>query len=101
MNNQRGVIKTNYRYLAACRGFICYTKPADSLMLPGYVDVITARKIWVPGYFSRVEETVVKLRQQKSIPLHLGQWVPCYLVGSRLGFTNNSNNEEIIASAKP
>lgn len=44
-----GVIKTNYRYLAACRGFICYTKSADSLMLPGYVDIITVREIWVPG----------------------------------------------------
>jgi hypothetical protein len=49
MNNQGGVIKTNYRYLAACRGFIFYTKSADSLMLPGYVDIITVRKIWVPG----------------------------------------------------
>jgi hypothetical protein len=44
-----GVIKTNYRYLAACRGFIFYTNSADWLMLPGYVDVITVRKIWVPG----------------------------------------------------
>jgi len=43
------VIKTNYRYLAACRGFIFYTNAADSLMLPGYVDIITVRKIWVPG----------------------------------------------------
>jgi len=46
---ERGVIKTNYRYLAACRGFVFYTKSADSLMLPGYVDIITVRKIWVPG----------------------------------------------------
>ena len=44
-----GVIKTNYRYLAACRGFIFYTRSADSLMLPGYVDIITARKIWTPS----------------------------------------------------
>ncbi len=44
-----GVIKTNYRYLAACRGFIFYTRSADSLMLPGYVDIITARKIWMPS----------------------------------------------------
>ena len=44
-----GVIKTNYRYLAGCRGFIFYTKSADSLMLPGYVDIITARKIWTPS----------------------------------------------------
>ena len=44
-----GVIKTNYRYLAACRGFIFYTRSADSLMLPSYVDVITARKIWTPS----------------------------------------------------
>lgn len=44
-----GVIKTNYRYLAACRGFIFYTKSADSLMLPGYVDAIAAWKIWTPS----------------------------------------------------
>ncbi|MFO7996578.1 MAG: hypothetical protein R6U93_05495 [Dehalococcoidia bacterium] len=44
-----GIIKTNYRYLAACRGFIFYTKSADALMLPGYVDIITARKIWTPS----------------------------------------------------
>jgi len=45
---QGGVIKTHYRYLAACRGFVFYTKSADPLSLPGYVDVITARKIWTP-----------------------------------------------------
>ena len=44
-----GVIKTNYRYLAACRGFIFYTRSANALMLPGYVDIITARKIWTPS----------------------------------------------------
>ena len=44
-----GVIKTNYRYLAAYRGFIFHTKSADSLMLPGYVDAIAARKIWMPS----------------------------------------------------
>lgn len=43
------VIKTNYRYLAPCRGFIFCTKSADSLMLPGYVDAIAARKIWTPS----------------------------------------------------
>ena len=48
-NSQGGVIKTNYRYAAACRGFIFYTKSGDSLMLPGHVDVITARKIWTPS----------------------------------------------------
>jgi hypothetical protein len=46
---QGGVIKTNYRYLAACRGFIFSTKSSDPLMLPGYVDIITARKIWTPS----------------------------------------------------
>lgn len=44
-----GVIKTNYRYLAACQGFIFSTRSADSLMLPGYVDIITTRKIWTPS----------------------------------------------------
>ena len=46
---QGGLIKTSYRYLASCRGFIFYTKSADSLMLPGYVDIITAQKIWTPS----------------------------------------------------
>lgn len=46
---QGGVIRTNYRYLAACRGFIFHTRSAQPLMLPGYVDVITARKIWTPS----------------------------------------------------
>ena len=44
-----GVIKTNYRYLAACRGFIFYTRSANALTLPSYVDIMTARKIWTPG----------------------------------------------------
>ncbi|MFO7772347.1 MAG: hypothetical protein R6V59_00075 [Dehalococcoidia bacterium] len=46
---QGGIIKPNYRYLTACRGFIFYTKSANALMLSGYVDVITARKIWTPS----------------------------------------------------
>jgi hypothetical protein len=46
---QGGIIKTDYRYLAACRGFTLYTKSVDALMLPGYVDVITARRIWTPS----------------------------------------------------
>jgi len=44
-----GIIKTSYRYLAACRGFIFSTKSSDPLMLPGYVDIISARKIWTPS----------------------------------------------------
>ena len=46
---QGGIIKTSYRYLTACRGFIFYTKSANALMLPGSVDIITARKIWTPS----------------------------------------------------
>lgn len=47
--SQAGIIRTSYRYLTACRGFIFYTKSADPLMLPGSADLITARKIWTPG----------------------------------------------------
>jgi len=47
--SQVGIIRTSYRYLTACRGFIFYTKSADPLMLPGSADLITARKIWTPG----------------------------------------------------
>ena len=44
-----GVIKANYHYLTAHRGFIFSTKSSGPLMLPGDVDVIAARKVWTPS----------------------------------------------------
>ena len=44
-----GVIKVNYHYLAAHRGFIFSTKSSDPLMLPGDVDIIAAKKVWTPS----------------------------------------------------
>ncbi len=46
---QSGFIRTRYRYLTACRGFIFSTESAAPLMLPGHADLITARKIWTPS----------------------------------------------------
>ncbi len=44
-----GLIKANYHYLTAHRGFIFSTKSGDGLMLPGNVDIISAKKVWIPG----------------------------------------------------
>ena len=44
-----GVIKANYHYLVAHRGFIFSSKCSDPLMLPGDVDIITAKKVWTPS----------------------------------------------------
>lgn len=46
---QGGIIRASYRYLTACRGFIFFTKSSEPLSLPGYVEVMTAQKIWTPG----------------------------------------------------
>ena len=44
-----GVIKTNYQYLTAYKGFIFFTKSRSPLALPGDAELIAANKIWVPG----------------------------------------------------
>jgi len=44
-----GLIKQNYQYLTAYRGLIFFTTSKTELMLPGSVEIITAKKIWVPS----------------------------------------------------
>lgn len=44
-----GLFKPNFRYLTAYKGLIFYTKSATELMLPGDVEIISAREIWIPG----------------------------------------------------
>jgi hypothetical protein len=45
---QGGIFTTWYHYLTAYRGLIFYAKTQTPLVLSGKVEVIAARKIWVP-----------------------------------------------------
>jgi uracil DNA glycosylase len=44
-----GVFSKSYQYLSGYKGLILYTKHPLPLMLPGSAEVITAKKIWIPG----------------------------------------------------
>jgi hypothetical protein len=44
-----GLFKSNFQYLTAYKGLIFYTKSSTELMLPGDVEIISAREIWIPG----------------------------------------------------
>lgn len=44
-----GVIKANYRYLTGYKGLAFYTKSSIPLMLPGNVEVVMSKEIWIPG----------------------------------------------------
>jgi hypothetical protein len=42
------IFKTTFRYLTAYKGFVFYTKSSGQLLLPGNVELIAAKSIWVP-----------------------------------------------------
>jgi len=42
-------ISTKYHYLTAYKGPIFYTKSVTPLMLRPSIEVISAKKIWIPG----------------------------------------------------
>ena len=44
-----GILRTSYQYLTAYKGFVFFTKSQTALYLPRGVEIIAARKIWVPG----------------------------------------------------
>lgn len=44
-----GFFSTNYQYLTAYKGLIFFTKAPTPLNLPPKVEVIQARKIWIPA----------------------------------------------------
>ena len=44
-----GLFKSSYRYLTAYKGLMFFTKSPTELMLPGDVEIIAAREIWIPG----------------------------------------------------
>jgi hypothetical protein len=43
-----GLVKSNYQYLTAYKGLIFFTKAENELPLPGDIEVVAAKKIWVP-----------------------------------------------------
>ena len=44
-----GFISTNYQYLTSYKGFAFFAKCPAPLMFSPKVEVIVARKIWIPG----------------------------------------------------
>ncbi len=46
---QGGILRTNYQYLTAYKGLVFFTKSPTPLLLPSEVELIAARKIWIPS----------------------------------------------------
>ena len=46
---QGGFIKTSYQYLTGYKGLIFFTKSSFALQLDSRVEVINAKKIWIPA----------------------------------------------------
>jgi len=44
-----GMFKKNYQYLTAYKGLIFFTKSPEPLRLDSKIEIITSKKIWVPG----------------------------------------------------
>ena len=44
-----GFISTNYQYLTSYKGLAFFTKSPSPLEFSGNVELVVARKIWVPG----------------------------------------------------
>ena len=43
-----GVFSTNYQYLVSYKGFAFFTKSPTPLMLPGNIETVQVKKIWIP-----------------------------------------------------
>lgn len=46
---QGGIFSTNYQYLTAYKGLIFHTKTRTPLMLSPRIELVNARKIWIPN----------------------------------------------------
>ena len=44
-----GLFSTNYQYIVSYKGFAFFTKSSEPILLPGEIETIAARKIWIPG----------------------------------------------------
>ena len=47
--SEGGFLKRNYQYLTAYKGLVLFAKSPVPLQLRGDVELITAKKIWIPG----------------------------------------------------
>ena len=43
-----GIFTTNYQYLVSYKGFVFFTKSPEPLVLPAVVEIVVAKKIWLP-----------------------------------------------------
>ncbi len=44
-----GFFSTNYQYLTGYKGLVFFTKSSMPLELPGGIELVAAKKIWIPG----------------------------------------------------
>ena len=44
-----GILSKKYRYLTSYKGLVFYTKSSSELPFGGDMEVILAKKIWIPG----------------------------------------------------
>jgi hypothetical protein len=47
--SQGGILSTSYQYLMGYKGLIFYCKSATQLTLPAKIEIILAKKIWLPA----------------------------------------------------
>ena len=46
---ERRFFSTSYQYLVGYKGLVFYTKSRIPLMLPEKIEIVVAKKIWIPG----------------------------------------------------
>lgn len=46
---QSKFLKVTYQYLTGYKGLVFFTKSPEPMQLPSDVELIAARKIWIPG----------------------------------------------------
>lgn len=46
--NEGGFLTKSYRYLFGHKGLVFYTRSTEELSLPGGVEIVYARKLWMP-----------------------------------------------------
>jgi hypothetical protein len=44
-----GMFTKNYQYLTSYKGLAFFTKAAEALRLPPEAEIVSAKRIWVPG----------------------------------------------------
>jgi len=44
-----GFLDRSFRYLFGHKGLVFHTKSKSELMLPGRIEIVAARSVWIPG----------------------------------------------------